>query len=60
MQLPLYEFWRDLRETEAGVRSLVSRFGGHLAVAVTGAYGCGFSLLCEGLHVSKTPLPSST
>jgi len=53
MQLPLQGLWRDLRRNEADVQRLVGRFGGHLAVALSGSYGCGFSLLCKGLHVSK-------
>lgn len=58
--LPVQEFWRSLQSNEAGIRNMVSRFGGHLVVVVTGSYGCEFSLLCEGLRVSKTPLPSPT
>ena len=58
MRLPFQEFWRDLQGNEAGVRKLVSQFGGHLVVVLSGSYGCDFSLLCEGLHVSKTPQPA--
>ena len=58
MRLPFQEFWRDLQGNEAYGRKLVSRFGGHLVVVLSGSYGCEFSLLCKGLHVSKTTYPA--